>query len=711
MDYNNKFKDLLDKYNEIKLKVDENINSNIFRTSNKNPYRNKFVESNGDIYGYITNKGVLKPVLNPSSNIKDAVALPKDANNKYYIQGTPLGKDVSIGNEGSYIYVNTLAKDIKNEYSGCYELADNLGVKQNLTPEQCKSYAMNEGYNYYGINNNACYLTNSITELKKSVPTFTTVPVWASNTQGTTAKFATMNSKGQLLVTDGNNNVIWSSKATDESCAANGGNIDMESIVATYGADCNGSSICNATNDVKNKINSIHNKTNYSIPITNPFMGANKKCSFDISYQCGNSNYSQNIIDAYGKTLIIDCTNDVKKCDFMIEIKDEGMLILKNNNNDKNNMDVIWQADLTPNIPIIANSEYMASKGKYGRNYLKTGESLTANEWIGSPNGMLKLMMQPDGNLVLYTFQQKNTCELNSESNMMMGNSSLNIAAFYNLLYSNAMASVSNPIKSLLFSLGFITADSKLKVIDKNNDEKIGLDNNYDVFNSYTIMGNDLSIIDADMTYDKCQTECTNNNQCGGYVWNKGANVCYLKEKNTPFQEKTWDTNTMLGVRRPRIVSGGNLELNNVDAIEFANYEKVPDNYTEDIYNDGTLGKIDMDNLTDMQNQMDALGSTIMTQLQNTKTNDKNDYVEMDKNIATFEKILKKYEKAQQILSNNKTNKTSKIEGFIGSSDTGYVKQLFDTTMLLIQGQLSYAFLILVVIIIIYATIMSISKN
>ena len=78
---------------------------------------------------------------------------------------------------------------------------------------------------------------------------------------------------------------------------------------------------------------------------------------------------------------------------------------------------------------------------------------------------------------------------------------------------------------------------------------------------------------------------------------------------------------------------------------------------------------------------------------------------------ATFEKILKKYEKAQQILSNNKTNKTSKIEGFIGSSDTGYVKQLFDTTMLLIQGQLSYAFLILVVIIIIYATIMSISKN
>ena len=43
-------------------------------------------------------------------------------------------------------------------------------------------------------------------------------------------------------------------------------------------------------------------------------------------------------------------------------------------------------------------------KGKYGKNWIAQGSVLAAGDFIGSNSGSMALIMQSDGNLVLYTF-------------------------------------------------------------------------------------------------------------------------------------------------------------------------------------------------------------------------------------------------------------------------------------------------------------------
>jgi hypothetical protein len=50
------------------------------------------------------------------------------------------------------------------------------------------------------------------------------------------------------------------------------------------------------------------------------------------------------------------------------------------------------------------NPYYAADKGKYGKNWMSSGSTLAIGEFIGSTNGDIALIMQSDGNLVLYTF-------------------------------------------------------------------------------------------------------------------------------------------------------------------------------------------------------------------------------------------------------------------------------------------------------------------
>ena len=64
-------------------------------------------------------------------------------------------------------------------------------------------------------------------------------------------------------------------------------------------------------------------------------------------------------------------------------------------NDPSNKTDLIWATE-TAGKQKGVNPDWVASKGKYGRNYMKTGETLSADEWIGSNDGSIMLMMQKD---------------------------------------------------------------------------------------------------------------------------------------------------------------------------------------------------------------------------------------------------------------------------------------------------------------------------
>ena len=77
-----------------------------------------------------------------------------------------------------------------------------------------------------------------------------------------------------------------------------------------------------------------------------------------------------------------------------------------------------------------ANAAYAAANGKYGQNWIASGSTLAPGDFVGSTSGNLALIMQTDGNLVLYTFQNVLNCQKMSDGNTGGGQ---NANALYNI--------------------------------------------------------------------------------------------------------------------------------------------------------------------------------------------------------------------------------------------------------------------------------------
>ncbi len=147
------------------------------------------------------------------------------------------------------------------------------------------------------------------------------------------------------------------------------------------------------------------------------------------------------------------------------------------------------------------------------------GESLNLGEWIGSNNGSIYLKLEKDGNLVLYANEVKDGCVKNN--NNYYGGPWLN--AVYEL---NEMGQTQNVGK-----LGYINQDSQLLEYP-NNYSLIKKSSEYDIYNGYDAMGNDIGgkLV---KTIDDCKNECNINDKCAGFVYYQAGNNCWLKNNNT----------------------------------------------------------------------------------------------------------------------------------------------------------------------------------
>jgi hypothetical protein len=98
-----------------------------------------------------------------------------------------------------------------------------------------------------------------------------------------------------------------------------------------------------------------------------------------------------------------------------------------------------------------SNPNWVARNGKYGVEMLTTNQILISGEFIGSTDGSLKLIMQPDGNLVLYTSNPQSTCSKGLNGNM------------YGAKLSNAIYEVDKVgILGDLGKVGYVNDNSKL---------------------------------------------------------------------------------------------------------------------------------------------------------------------------------------------------------------------------------------------------------
>jgi hypothetical protein len=102
---------------------------------------------------------------------------------------------------------------------------------------------------------------------------------------------------------------------------------------------------------------------------------------------------------------------------YFLIVQDDGNVCIYRGSGPNDNQGFIWATN-TNGKQQKPNPQFAAAKGKYGTNYMRTGSSLAAGDFIGSNDGSTYLLMQQDGNLVLYTSQNVINCSKMKDDNM-----------------------------------------------------------------------------------------------------------------------------------------------------------------------------------------------------------------------------------------------------------------------------------------------------
>ena len=372
---------------------------------------------------------------------------------------------VGKNNKNTNVYVNSVANNVKDNYLGCYADTENRAMTgtaslsgQYVSYEQCKQSAVDGAFKYFGLQDfqsenqsGWCSTSNDLDATKQYGESFNFNPtaIWSSSTTGQ-GNSVSLTQMGTLVIKDSNGTILFTSPNAPIECVMGGG---INSINATYGANCNGSNNWSVQNG--NATSSVTTSTNSDGLISaNYVVGAGMSdvavgCpkAFDISYKCGNIDKNGHIDgEAGGRNFLLDCTNEFNQCKFSLVLQSDGnMCIYKNGSTN-----AVW-ATMTNGKQRAPNPTWVASKGKYGVNMLTTGQILGSGEWIGSVDGSLKLMMQEDGNLVLYTSNPQINCVKGSNGSMYGGG------------WANAVYELDKVgIPGVMGKVGYIDDDSKL---------------------------------------------------------------------------------------------------------------------------------------------------------------------------------------------------------------------------------------------------------
>jgi hypothetical protein len=580
--------------------------------------------------------------------------------------------------------------------------------------EGCKKYALDNNYQYFGLQDMqsngtaACLVSNDYQRTigyGDASKQMTMTPIWSSNTATGQPHTMQVVGSGQITVYDINNKAIFNTNEAVADCI-NWGTLMIDS--ATYGGNCK-VPIGNVTDKVGSSANW---RDSASIPISNgtfgdPAPGCAK--SFDVAYKCGGSSFTRNLMPAEGQTTILDCKDYMSNsCQFFLILQDDGNLVLYKGKDPSDQKESIWSSK-TNGMQKGANPDWVASKGKYGRNYMKTGETLATDEWIGSNDGSIKLIMQTDGNLVLYTSETKSGCS--AKDNITYG------GGWVNAVYK--IEPTGN--KSSLGKVAYIDSDIKLKEYPSS---LLSYSNQYQIHKNFDSAGNDIQQINPTTNNEQgCIDACNANGECAGFVYQPNGNYCYLKNSAMyPSGEKQYYANSgiTMGVRKPQIGSSVNKacsrDIVDIDSIQYDHYVKG-DPMTSDT-KCGTslvLGE-DKNTLTSLQNSMLSVGQQIADQTDNlyTKNNDitntmAQNSIQFNKNVAMYKENDNKIKSELNLpgrfqtetgsKSNINVNKREGMRTIDPSSESDKVltmndinSMLSDTDIRVLQENYSYIF-------------------
>lgn len=587
----------------------------------------------------------------------------------YVIVVTVVGDNKAGARNRSCVQIATWNLYTTSNYVGTPNSAMTNAGQMNY--EQCQTYAVNSGKQYFAlqsVDNNGvgnCMISNDLagSQINGQAIRYNTTPLWASNTTGNNpGSTATLSTNGSLTVlnstgaaifnttSDPNNNggYIGCYKDTSKRAMPNTSNnkylsmdeckqLAVDNNLAYYGTQNSSKDIgwCSGTND-------LNSAKKYGI--------ANNCSKNSEGNQMGgpwsNAVYSVNQEGSY-----------------YLYLQDDGNLSVYRGTSPSDNQGEIWSSK-TNGKQKTPNPNFAAEKGKYGKNWISNGSTLSPGDFVGSTNGSIYLIMQSDGNLVLYTSEDSSKCSVSkTDGNKIVGAQDAN--ALYQILNMGD--------KSLIGKLAYIDQDSLSHLYPDNN---IQYSNNYTIYTGIDSEGNDIpGAAYGNATVEKCKTTCNSITDCAGFTFSN--NVCYPKTSSMyPNGQQQINQSVDLYTRNKTPIKppvGVSKTVINIDSIMYNNYK-----------NGGDIGKsYGLANATSTQKQqLSQLQDKLnMLTIQINEYTDKFTYGtnslnnQSSKNMEGLGIYLKDFEKTN---NNIKKFNTANIENILNDSDITVLQKNYD---------------------------------
>ena len=628
------FNVLTQRQQTLESSAESSIGQALARYGPQNPYKGQNVRlDDANAIGYVTNLGDFKwyapDIIANTAGKNGCPAMPEgndwtknpmnvtgtiSGSNKYNIPGTTIGTNPTLvagtpmisgqscGNEGSNVYASQMVSDSSTNYIGCYrDLVEGDTNEANramiwnpneigyTTADNCKLYAQDHGYKYYGIQDiqsngmAACLVSNDLTNSIKYGEASTVInkPLWSSATNGSGVLMQL--GAGQIDLFQNGTIIFKAGSAWDETC--------------------NGEGMFN--------------------------------------------------------------------CQYFLVLQDDGNMVIYKGTPSNVEGGAVWTTG-TNGQQQSPNPNWIATKGQTGTNYISFLSSLMPGQWIGSNDGSLMLIMQSDGNLVLYTSTVTSGCSAQPYGDA--GSQSVN--AIYEL------SSVGDP--SWLNKVGYVDGDAVLKEYPSS---MLGMSNEYDIYPGMDTVGNDLGAVNLD-NMDACQTTCDSTPDCAAFVWETGANICYPKNNEAfPKGSRQVNSASTLGVRRPSVINDSSCptELTDIDTVQYANYVKGDSMTPTTSCSVKLVPEKTKTDLTNVNNNMSQLASQIGNNLNSLYS----DNATLNSNMASGEKQLSKNIKMYSRIKNKISSELgSQKEPMLNMQDLNAM--ISDTDLIVLQNNYQY---------------------
>ena len=444
------------------------------------------------------------------------------------------------------------------------------------TTSMCQDYAMNNGYQYYAIQdaNTAgvgyCAVSNNLiaaTQYGESTTINAQNIIWSSNTQGQPGNSATLNNSGSLVVINTSASTVYSSPNSgsyptnyvgcyaDQSSRALPNAVTNGAVVSANGPYSYNSSVqsCQQAAQANNmSYFGLQNSTIEGEAVC--FIGDNDPTQYGPATNC--TQFDDGTLNGGAWSNAVYSTNP-GNINYFLYLSDQGEMSICIGQNPTDNQGTIWAVSGGVQD---ANSTYAASNGLTGQNWIASGTSLAAGDFVGSPSGYCALIMQTTGNLEFINFQMGSNCATVNGSEV--GN--FNANAIYGLDQTGVLSDVGQ--------VAYIDQDSNLYPYESSN---VGFSNNYSKIDNFDSSGNNLPnspILNS--TVDQCKSICDSNEECYGFSIINGA--CYPKNNQMyPNTLLTINSNSTLYMRNqgPIIAPFGvQAGVSNINSTQYMNY-------------------------------------------------------------------------------------------------------------------------------------------